>query len=167
MLVVRRTASLKAKTAVARGIPTSTQIVCCTSYRSRADPPASRAPGTSLRRCLGAIASVIPVFNLSSISSGGYDAPRGDRATVVTASSGGRARKKSTAALMEDTDNDVERGATVDRGADGGGSLTNFRLTGERYKTFVFKCVFELKPTSALSLFFLSFSRKFSRVFYS
>lgn len=131
MLVVRRTASMKAK-AAARGIPTSTQAFCCSYYRGRTGeidqrrPSASKAPGASSRR-LGAVASVGPVFNLSSGTTAG-DAPR------ATATAMGRARNKSTAALMEENDNDFERGTMVDRGAGGGdsASLTSFRLTGER-----------------------------------
>lgn len=124
------TACLKAKAAAARGVPISTQAVCCGYYRCDPSPlQASR---------VGAVASVRPVLNnLSTLSSGpgsAGDAAREHCATsaAATATSAGQARNKSTAALMEENDHDVGREAMVGREASGVDSLTSFRLTGER-----------------------------------
>ena len=68
----------------------------------------------------------------------------------------GQTRNKSTAALMEETDSDVGRGAMVDAGTGDGGSLTSFRLTGEqpgyKHATSVFKRVSKLNIIEAAAL---------------
>lgn len=142
----RRTACNKAKTATAAARGISARAACCSYYRGRAGgldrpcPLASKASGRralSSSRHLHGAASVRPGFKIVNLSSGGVgDAPHhGAIATAVggaAGSSGGRARRKSTAALMEENDNDVETGPMVGGEADGGGSLTSFRLTGER-----------------------------------
>lgn len=125
MLVARRTACLKAT--AGRGIPISTQHVCCSYYYR------GHAGGLDRPRCAASMASPIasavrPVVDLANLAPGtaAGDAPRACMSVV------GQARNKSTAALMEETDDDVGRGVIVDRGAGDGGSLTSFRLTGER-----------------------------------
>lgn len=144
--MVRRTACLKA---TARGVPISTQAACCSYYYYRGHAGELDRPPRSSASKASPIASVRPGFNNpSNLSSGAArDAPRGGHGATSTAAAAaalvvGQTRNKSTAALMEETDSDVGRGATVDRGTGDGGSLTSFRLTGEQpgYKqTSVFK----------------------------
>eukprot|EP00903_Cladosiphon_okamuranus_P006580 g6428.t1 len=127
MLVVRRTAccGLRAKTAAAREtrIPIPTRAVCCSYYRWGPSPSkASRADARP------------PIFRnifTTALSStfAADDAPRRGRATPAGGVRAGQAREKSTAALIEENDNDVGREAMVDIEASGGGSLTSFRLT--------------------------------------